>query len=351
MSRSVRTGLYSTILTLSVLQTGIALAGAVFHRDTNRRSWVTQTIFESFTTFFAVVTATWMCTLLFNNTKPHSTHLFARFITHIYSLGSLTIIWLALALMLSPQLPYNCDYAIIPPPPDTPEDKWCSLNATSVTLASMICVFCGVTTYLVLRSSRRTASVHDNVAVHDAQDKRDRPRRASLPKPAKIRVHLYSWILVVAFIQTGWGICAALASNDVDTPAQMVFGSISGFVALFNWIWASVLLSYNHRPSSRHALTSTKAHLVSYATLAVIWLVLSICLTEQLPHQCNFETPSDGEASIWCMADSAAAGMGWILTILCVATTIVIYKSTCRGWTKGTSVNITLYDKGYQETV
>ncbi|SJL03445.1 uncharacterized protein ARMOST_06800 [Armillaria ostoyae] len=314
MSRSVRTGLYSTILTLSVLQAGIALTGAIFHRDTNRRSWVTQTIFESFTTFFAVVTAMWMCTLLFNNAKPHSTHLFARFITHIYSLGLLTIIWLALALMLSPQLPHNCDYYALPP--DTPEDKWCSFNATSMALACMICVFCGVTTYLVLRSSRRTASVHDNVAIHDAQDKRDRPRRAPLPKPAKIRVHLYSWILVVAFMQTGWGICVAMACDDF---AQMAFGSIAAFVALFNWIWASVLLSYNYRPDSRHTLTSAKAHLVSYATLAVVWLVLSICLTEQLPQQCNFEIPSDGEASIWCMADSAAAGMGWILTILCAS--------------------------------
>ncbi|KAK0218178.1 hypothetical protein IW262DRAFT_1121248 [Armillaria fumosa] len=152
--------------------------------------------------------------------------------------------------------------------------------------------------------------------------------------------------------------------------SPVVFGSIAGFVALFNWIWASVLcvahfltfhysavtrlytrLSYNYRPDSRHALTSTRAHLVSYATLAVIWLVLSICLTEQLPRQCNFEIPSDGEASVWCMADSAAAGMGWILTILCVTTTIVVYKSSCRGSTKGISVNIALYDKGYQETV
>ncbi|KAK0497282.1 hypothetical protein EDD18DRAFT_148792 [Armillaria luteobubalina] len=192
--------------------------------------------------------------------------------------------------MLSPQLPYNCDYAIIPPPPDAPEDKWCSLNATSVTLACIICVFCMaytllsvqladdlyrgcVTTYLVFRSSKRTASLHDNVAINDAQDKRNRSRRAPLPKPAKVRVHLYSWILVIAFIQTGWGICAAIA--NVDTLAQMVFGSLAGFVALFNWIWASVLLSYNYRPDSRHALTSAKAHLVSYATLAVAWLVLS----------------------------------------------------------------------------
>ncbi|KAK0457791.1 uncharacterized protein EV420DRAFT_478649 [Desarmillaria tabescens] len=94
MSCSMRTGLYSTILSLSVLQTGVALTGAVFHRDTNRRPWVTQTIFESFTTFFAVVTTVWTCILLCNNTKPHSKHLFARFITHIYSLGMLTIIWL-----------------------------------------------------------------------------------------------------------------------------------------------------------------------------------------------------------------------------------------------------------------
>lgn len=68
MSRSVRTGLYcaslssahndeityfllATILSLSVLQTGIALTGAIFHRDTNRRSWVTQsTKFSSFNT-------------------------------------------------------------------------------------------------------------------------------------------------------------------------------------------------------------------------------------------------------------------------------------------------------------
>ncbi|KAK0218177.1 hypothetical protein IW262DRAFT_1121188 [Armillaria fumosa] len=191
MSRSIRTGLYSTILTLSVLQTGITLTGAIFHRDTNRRSWVTQTIFESFTTFFAVVTAMWMCTLLFHNAKPHSTHLFTQFMTHIYSLGSLTIIWFALALMLSPQLPYNCDYTIIPPPPDTPEDKWCSLNATSVTLACIICVFCCVTTYLVLRSSRRIASLHDNVAINDAQNKRNRPRHVPVPKPTKVRVHLY----------------------------------------------------------------------------------------------------------------------------------------------------------------
>ncbi|KAK0457792.1 uncharacterized protein EV420DRAFT_478650 [Desarmillaria tabescens] len=152
----------------------------------------------------------------------------------------------------------------------------------------------------------------------------------------------------------GWGIFAAISNRGVgfySVSVQTVFGSIAGFVALFNWIWASVLLSYNYRPDSRHALTGAKAHLVSYATLTVVWLILSICLTEQLPYQCNFEIYSDGDASMWYVADSLVAGMGWILMILCFATTIVIYKKSCRGSAKGISVNVALYDKGYQVTV
>ncbi|PBK99132.1 hypothetical protein ARMGADRAFT_1025421 [Armillaria gallica] len=316
MSRSVRTGLYS--------------------------------IFESFTTFFAVVTTTWMCTLLFNNAKPHSTHLFARFITHIYSLGFLTIIWLALALMLSPQLPYNCDYTIIP---DAPEDKWCSLNATSVTLASMICVFCMAFPFLSMWCNNvpgppvlKEDSVDSRQCCHTRRSGQEGQTASCASTEtdenpgASDGVSARRWRAVIL-------------PNVLMNISPVVFGSIAGFVALFSWIWASVLLSYNYRPDSRHALTSAKAHLVSYATLTVVWLVLSICLTEQLPQQCNFEIPSDGEASIWCMADSAAAGLGWILTILCLATTTVVYKSTCRGSTKGISVNIALYDKGYQETV
>lgn len=39
-------------------------------------------------------------------------------------------------------------------------------------------------------------------------------------------------------------------------------------------------LSYNYRPDSRHALTSAKAHLVSYATLTVVWLGMHLNVTQ-----------------------------------------------------------------------
>lgn len=50
--------------------------------------------------------------------------------------------------------------------------------------------------------------------------------------------------------------------------------------------------------------------------LFTLILVVSIALSTQLPAQCDFGIPSDGEAYMWCAMSGSSVGLAWIMFLL-----------------------------------
>lgn len=58
----------------------------------------------------------------------------------------------------------------------------------------------------------------------------------------------------------------------IHTQTLVIFGFLAVGFAMFSWIWASVLLAYNDRPSSTARLATVRTHLISAIVLVVVWL-------------------------------------------------------------------------------
>ncbi len=71
--------------------------------------------------------------------------------------------------------------------------------------------------------------------------------------------------------------------------------------------------------------------------------MLSILMTTELPYQCDFDVPSDGENGMWCGSDGAASGVGWVLFALTSALTIKMALMAKAG--AGLHDNVAAYDK------
>ncbi|KAF4613100.1 hypothetical protein D9613_010879 [Agrocybe pediades] len=142
----------------------------------------------------------------------------------------------------------------------------------------------------------------------------------------KRRTTLYSLILALAVFETAFAFTAEFM--DGFAPLPFVFGPITGVFSVITWVWTSVLLSYNNRPTSDQPLTRVRVHIWSMTAFAIAFLACGIMFSTQLPANCNTHRDSDGEAPIWCGIDAMVAMLAYLIALLSCASAFVIRRST-----------------------
>ncbi|TFK28240.1 hypothetical protein FA15DRAFT_652905 [Coprinopsis marcescibilis] len=76
--------------------------------------------------------------------------------------------------------------------------------------------------------------------------------------------------LFTAALQTFFGFFAGFVNGK--SQYLHIFGKIAAGVSIATWIWLSVLMYYNRRPLSTHALARSLAHVTSFMIISGTWL-------------------------------------------------------------------------------
>ncbi|KJA19798.1 hypothetical protein HYPSUDRAFT_78609 [Hypholoma sublateritium FD-334 SS-4] len=113
----------------------------------------------------------------------------------------------------------------------------------------------------------------------------------------KQRTTFYSITLALSIVTMGVALSIALMSTF--SHVLWIFGAILSAISFISWIWISVLLGYNNRPASSHALTKAAVHFYSFLPMILLYFVLGIMVLSQVGFNCGARD-SDGEAPGWC---------------------------------------------------
>ncbi|KAF9484844.1 hypothetical protein BDN70DRAFT_928089 [Pholiota conissans] len=163
-----------------------------------------------------------------------------------------------------------------------------------------------------------------------------------------LRTTFYSLSLALAFCNQGFGLFLGIT---VDlSPHQWIFSIILASVCFLTWIWSSVLLAYNNRPTSTHALTSARAHFYSFLPLVPIFFAVGIMILSQIHFNCHTKEFSDGEADGWCGAGATAGSLSIIQSIVATLAIWSILRSVSRSHT-GLKTNIAAGDSNDTKVV
>ncbi|RDB17194.1 hypothetical protein Hypma_001845 [Hypsizygus marmoreus] len=162
MSSKARTTFYSLTLAAAVLETAFGFLAA-FTVQVSLYMW----IFTLMSGIASGITWIWVSVLLSYNNRPLSSHTLARASTHFISFVVFTAAWLAISIMITTQLPAECNF-------ETSYDglvyAWCAFSSVALAFSWLTCIFSAVSTLLVHRASRifrSGAGLAGNVAQSD----------------------------------------------------------------------------------------------------------------------------------------------------------------------------------------
>ncbi|KAF8173922.1 hypothetical protein BJ912DRAFT_1065018 [Pholiota molesta] len=129
-----------------------------------------------------------------------------------------------------------------------------------------------------------------------------------------LRTTFYSLTLALALMNQGLGIYLSITSDF--SPNQWKFAIIIAATSFYTWIWTTVLLIYNNRPLSTHALTKASAHYYSFLPLVPIYFAAGIMILSQVHYNCGTTRYSDGEAEGWCGSGATAGSLSIVQSFI-----------------------------------
>ncbi|KAF9045045.1 hypothetical protein BJ165DRAFT_129808 [Panaeolus papilionaceus] len=98
---------------------------------------------------FAVVTWVWSSILLWYLNRPMKTFFLSRKKPHLVTFLTLGVIWIALASMLSSQLPSQCRFGI---DSDGEAEMWCIVDSISAGIGFILAFLCFIAVAIELQS-------------------------------------------------------------------------------------------------------------------------------------------------------------------------------------------------------
>ncbi|KAF9484847.1 hypothetical protein BDN70DRAFT_872117 [Pholiota conissans] len=130
-----------------------------------------------------------------------------------------------------------------------------------------------------------------------------------------LRTTFYSLTLALAFCNQAFGIYLCVVDTGYFSPNSWIFSIILTIFCFLTWIWASVLLAFNNRPTSTHALARASSHFYSFLLLTPIHLAIGIMVLSQIHYNCNTILYSDGEPD-GCGTGATAGSLSIVQSII-----------------------------------
>jgi len=153
-----------------------------------------------------------------------------------------------------------------------------------------------------------------------------------------VRTLLYSSILALIFFETVFIVITLLSGLFGASFWSFIAGMIGLIFAFVQFIWMSVLLGFNNKPTSKHRLCTIKSHFISIAVFTVEWLTVAILLSISAPLNCEADPEASETPPQWfCPIGILGSVFGWILFLVFTATMLLLYAKA-RRW--GSSTNV-----------
>ncbi|KAF9452122.1 hypothetical protein P691DRAFT_805649 [Macrolepiota fuliginosa MF-IS2] len=144
------------------------------------------------------------------------------------------------------------------------------------------------------------------------------------------RTPFYILALFTAGLQSLFGFFASFI--DGRSSLLYVFGKVAGSLSIVTWVWIGLLLRFNNKSLSTHALTRSLAHFTSFVILSLIWLAIGIMLATQAVHECSTKT-------LWCTAASFSTALAFLTSTFSEIAALLIWLGSKRTGA-GLSVNV-----------
>lgn len=141
----------------------------------------------------------------------------------------------------------------------------------------------------------------------------------SIPPP---RGPFYVLLFILGFLQ--FVIALNIPSYDpANSPYLPLFTTACAIVALFTFIWVSILLGFgSSETNNKSILTRCDTHLTSFGLISFLWLCLGIFLTINAKNECDRHT-------IICQQLSNCAIIAFLMFLLAFCSaSIVAYSVT-----------------------
>ncbi|KAL0574412.1 hypothetical protein V5O48_007552 [Marasmius crinis-equi] len=233
--------------------------------------------------------------------------------------------WLILGILLLSETRYSC------PNMTRVELRftiWCALSATTGGLSLIITLLSTIVAVTIFSSSRQSplglwSPVVGRDRSHDAG-----PLKGEMHAPTIVRTVLYSLVIVLGILQSSLAVMHALLTDREHLKA---FSGLSASVSMMSWVGASVLLSYNRRPSVTRTLTRASTHCCTLGALAVLNVVCgNLILAYARPEdydQCTCVAGGNG----LCWTRLGDGVMSLVLAVPLASSAAYIYVQTRRG--------------------
>ncbi|KAJ8073500.1 hypothetical protein PM082_011776 [Marasmius tenuissimus] len=351
--RSLRLNLYGFILALGICQNGLTagLAPAAIW-DRGYRSVLSNAshflaYYSSAASIVSFGTWIWVSVLVAYNDRKRSNHPLARAMPHFISSMVLSVVWLILGSLLLSETRFSCPNM---PGPEARITTWCAISITTGSLGLIMSLLCSylefptrvsisrgqksllaaIAAAIIYRSARQSPlGLKSSVVAQDGND--PGPMKGRLPTATKIRTTLYSLVIIFGFAVTPFGVIHLIVSYEAILQA---FASLSVALATISWIWASVLLSYNRRPSTTRMLTRASTHFYTTINLATLELACGIMILSQTKaskSRNGTQDLCDWAINGWCWVHGVNAGLTLVLSMILFMCAGYVYVRTRKG--------------------
>ncbi|KAJ8073469.1 hypothetical protein PM082_011745 [Marasmius tenuissimus] len=237
------------------------------------------------------------------------------------------------------------------PGPEAVITMWCAMSISSGTLGLLMTLIAAVAAVTIYRFSRELPhGLHSPVVARDRAHDAG-PLKGRMHSPTRARTALYGTTIAFGLPGTVIGIMHAMWSYEEKLQA---FGGLASSLSTITWVWASVLLSYNRRPSITRTLTRASTHFYTLIGLAVLNFACGILILASTKH-----TPGVyGEGSTFtcdgidfCWVHVADGAISLALTFPLTAAAVCIYRQITREGGKLSDSNVARFDGEGPETV
>ncbi|KAK1224872.1 hypothetical protein PQX77_012205, partial [Marasmius sp. AFHP31] len=253
-------------------------------------------------------------------------------------------------IMLLSETRYSCPNM---PGPEAVITMWCAMSISSGTLGLFMSIIAAVAAATIYRFSRELphglrSPVVARDRAHDAG-----PLKGRMHSPTRVRTALYGTTIALGLPGTAIGIMHAIGSYDEKLQA---FAGLASSLSTITWVWASVLLSYNRRPSITRTLTRASTHFYTLTGMAVLNFacgILILASTKRHPgvYRQDSTFQCDGILFDFCWVHFTDGAISLALTFPLTAAAVCIYRQTTREGGKLSDSNVARFDGEGPETV
>ncbi|KAJ8083472.1 hypothetical protein PM082_009346 [Marasmius tenuissimus] len=350
--RAVRTTLYGLLISLGLTQNGLAIGLGLASGVSELGDFTTLTAYSSTLAGLSLLSWVWMIVLLAYDQKPLDFyHVLTIALPHFISIALMAIIWLVLGIMILTETNSTCKANIR----SLDDSSLCALTSVTGTLTLLLCLLAIGTALSVRWTAQKSGNWRCKLGSQDGDSRlaRDETLKGPMSRPTAVRTTLYSLILFFGLCQNILGLIMGVLGLVGPGQDQTLgpFGFVSAAIALLTWIWASVLLAYNRRPSSKLGITRAATHLYSLVVLGVQWLCIFIMFSTEIHQQCIVLPRSvfNPDALNFCPGVISTVIVAALIFGLMVSAAYYIFCATSRGGGKLGTSNVALFDGDLHE--